>query len=191
MDKADALHAALPRPFLCVVDHGAEVTQVAIYNRSRRVMAVSIPLGTTKYHDEIIRIAQNDLGVKLSQSTAQDILHKIGRVGVGQDKLAQNSKLSIRAGGNQTGAHQTIVINAQQFASGLNHAVDELSELVADELEKTSAETQTELAAHGIMLCGGGALVSGLPARLAANLNLNVDVPDDCQLTVVKGLAAV
>ncbi len=188
--KSTALHAALPRPFLCVVDHGAAVTEVAIFSHGKPILAQTLFLGGQQSTQAILDQTRSDSGVILSWAGAEQVKQKIGRVSIKDEVADSSSKISVRAGQNASHTHQTLVLHSDQFLTTLNQLADELCQQLDLIFSQLSREVTAELSQHGIILAGGGAKLRGLAGRIAANLGLPVSLATSPELSVVKGLVA-
>ncbi len=190
MTKATALHAALPRPFLCVVDHGAATTEVAIFSHAEPILVKTIFAGGQQYTQAILDRTRSDSGVMMSWAGAEQVKQKIGRVTVGDEPIDSSAKISVRAGQSGAHTHQTLVLHSDQFLTELNQLADELCQQLDLVFGQLSREVISELSQHGLILTGGSAQLRGLAGRIAANLGLPVSLVPTPALSVVKGMLA-
>ena len=188
--KSSALQAALPRPFLCVVDHGEAVTEVAIFSHTKPILVQTLFVGGQQYTQAIMDQTRSDSGVVMSWAGAEQVKQKIGRVSVKDEPVESANKISVRAGRNASHAHQTLVLHSDQFLIGLNQVADELCQQLELTFGQLSREVMGELSQHGIILTGGSAKMRGLAGRISTNLGLPVSLAPSPELSVVKGLMA-
>ena len=71
------------------------------------------------------------------------------------------------------------------------HAIEELVDAVKEVLENTPPEIVSDIMQRGIFLCGGGALIRGLPQYLTVSLGVPVVVAPDPLTAVVRGTAVI
>ena len=78
-------------------------------------------------------------------------------------------------------------ISAGQIRSALAQPLERISGAVKDVLDRTPAELSADLIEEGITVVGGGALLPGIDALLAAQTGLPVTIADTPLLTVAQG----
>jgi rod shape-determining protein MreB len=69
----------------------------------------------------------------------------------------------------------------------MSEPVEVIVESVRRAFEKTPPELASDVAAQGLVLAGGGALIRGLDKLISQELNIKVKIADDPLTSVVMG----
>jgi rod shape-determining protein MreB len=78
-----------------------------------------------------------------------------------------------------SGLPKSVVISTEQIREALNEPVQQIIDAVKSTLDRTPPELSSDLAEQGVVLTGGGALLTGLAARLQSETGMPFIVPED------------
>ncbi len=104
----------------------------------------------------------------------------------------QGEKMAIVRGRDiESGLPKSIRITETEVREALSSVLSRIVEEIAEVLEEAPPELTSDILEHGILLTGGGALLSGLDHLIVERIHMPVIVSDDPLTTVVRGTAKV
>jgi rod shape-determining protein MreB len=86
-----------------------------------------------------------------------------------------------------TGLPKTIVTTTEEIREAIHEPVSSIVDAVKVTLDKTPPELAADIMEQGIVLTGGGALLHGLDARLAAETGMPIIIANNPLHSVVIG----
>lgn len=99
--------------------------------------------------------------------------------------ISQVEQRAVKDAARATGA--PVTINEDEIMKALQHPVNMIIETIRAALESTPPELASDIVDKGIVLAGGGALLSGLDILIRKSTGLPVSVAEDPLTAVVKG----
>src|SRR3712207_8866954 len=98
----------------------------------------------------------------IGQQTAEELKLEIGSAW----ELREEVRAEVRGRDMLTGLPKTIVITSEEVRRALDEPVNQIIDAIKSTLDKTPPELAADIMDRGIVLAGGGALLSGLDERL-------------------------
>ncbi|MSO75356.1 MAG: rod shape-determining protein [Alphaproteobacteria bacterium] len=168
-----------------VVDVGGGTTEVAVISLGGIVYARSVRIGGDKMDEAIIAYIRRHHNLLVGESSAERMKKEIGSAcaPAGGD----GRQMSIRGRDLLNGVPKEIVISERQVAESLAEPVTQIVEAVKVALEHTAPELAADIVDKGIVLTGGGALLSNLDQVLRQATGLAVSIADDPLSCVAHG----
>jgi rod shape-determining protein MreB len=163
--KAAAIGAGLPvqEPTgNMIVDIGGGTTEVAVISLGGVVTSQSIRVGGDELDESIIQFIKKEYSLALGERTAEEVKMALGSAWPLEEEL----HAEIRGRDLVTGLPKTIVTSTDEIREALDEPVSAIVDAVKVTLDKTPPELAADIMEQGIVLAGGGALLSGLGARL-------------------------
>src|SRR6202042_785826 len=99
----------------------------------------------------------------------------------------QELRAEIRGRGLVRGRPKTIVVSTEEIRRAIEEPVSAIVDAVKVTLDQTPPELAADIMVQGIVLTGGGALLHGLAARLAAETGMELQVAENPLQSVVIG----
>lgn len=189
---AAAIGAGLPvtEPTGCmVVDIGGGTTEVAVLSLGGIVCAFSVRVGGDKMDDAIISYIRRMHNLLIGEATAEKIKQNIGSASV--NKESHNIKMGIKGRNLATGVPYEVEITQAQIAESLFEVVAAIAEGVKNALESTPPELSADIVDRGIVMTGGGSLLSGLAGVINQATGVPVCVSDKALHCVVLGTGKI
>lgn len=168
-----------------VVLIGGSTTEVAVLSMNGVVAARTTRTGSLALDEAIMRYIRREKGLIIGQRTAEDL--KIDLATALEIPMTEVENVTLRGRDARTGKPATAEINALDVQRAILPALDSLLESIREAFENTPAELAEDLLTNGIHLSGGGALLEGLRERLAAMLNIPVNISENPQDEVARG----
>jgi rod shape-determining protein MreB len=168
-----------------VVDIGGGTTEVAVISLGGIVYARSVRVGGDKMDEAIIAYIRRQHNLLVGESSAERIKKEIGSACPPDD--GEGRMMEIKGRDLMNGVPKEIVISERQIAESLSEPVSAIVEAVKTALEHTAPELAADIVDKGIVLTGGGALLSNLDYVLRAATGLPVSVAEDPLSCVALG----
>ena len=90
-----------------------------------------------------------------------------------------------------TGLPRSVEVGGEQIREAIEASLALIVETIKDTIEETPPELLADIMDQGIVLAGGGALLSGLDHRIAEATQIPVHVANDPLTCVVRGTGVV
>lgn len=189
---AAAIGAGMPvlEPTGCmVVDIGGGTTEVAVLSLGGIVCAFSVRVGGDKMDEAIINYIRRMHNLLIGEATAERIKQNIGAACL--SKESHNIRMSIKGRSLSTGVPHEIEITQAQIAESLFEVVGAIADGVKNALESTAPELSADIVDRGIVMTGGGSLLSGLSDVVHQATGVPVMVSDKALHCVVLGTGRI
>src|ERR1700748_3245828 len=168
-----------------VVDIGGGTTEVAVLSLGGIVYARSVRVGGDKMDEAIINYIRRNHNLLVGESSAERIKKEIGSACPPED--GEGRMTEIKGRDLMNGVPKEIVITERQVAESLAEPVSAIMEAVKVALENTAPELAADIVDKGIVLTGGGAMLTNMDTLLRLSTALPVSVAEDPLLCVALG----
>jgi len=168
-----------------VVDVGGGTTEVAVLSLGGIVYAKSVRVGGDKMDEAIIAYIRRNHNLLIGESSAEAIKMGIGSAMAPEDGNGQ--VMEIRGRDLMNGVPKEIVISERQIAESLAEPVGAIIETVKIALENTPPELAADIVDKGIMLTGGGGLLTNVDHVLRHATGLPVSIAEEALTCVALG----
>lgn len=162
-----------------VVDIGGGTTEVAIISLGGIVTSKSIRVGGDEMDDAIIYYVKKEYNLMIGERTAEEIKITIGSA----DPDLKDQSMEIRGRDLVTGLPKTLKVTSHEIKEALSEPVNNIIDAIKVTLEKTPPELAADIMDRGIVMTGGGSLLSGLDKRINQETGMPVHIaenPVDC-----------
>jgi rod shape-determining protein MreB len=170
-----------------VVDIGGGTSDIAVISLGGEVVSDSLRIAGDTFDDAIIRYARRDVGIIIGERTAESIKISLGNV-YHPDRL---KRMEIRGRDAISGLPRTVQISQFQVAEALEESVKAIIQAVRSILEQTPPELAADIMDKGIVMTGGGSLLTGLSQRIAAETGIPVRLAEEPVSCVALGTGRV
>ena len=168
-----------------VVDIGGGTTEVAVLSLGGIVYARSVRVGGDKMDAAIISYIRRNHNLLVGEGSAERIKKEIGSACA--PDAGEGRTIEIKGRDLMNGVPKEIIITERQVAESLSEPVSQIVEAVKVALEHTAPELAADFVDKGIVLTGGGALLTNLDQVLRNATGLPVSIAEDPLACVVKG----
>ena len=145
-----------------IVDIGGGTTDIAVISLGGTVVSTSIKIAGDDFDEAIVRYMRKKHNLLIGERTAEDIKIKVGSA----YPKAEVTTMNVRGRNLVTGLPKTVEVSV---------------------LEKTPPELASDIADRGIVLTGGGSLLSGLEDLIEAKTGINTMTAEDPMTCVAIG----
>lgn len=168
-----------------VVDIGGGTTEVAVLSLGGIVYARSVRVGGDKMDNAIISYIRRNMNLLVGDSSAERIKKEIGCAC--PPEKGDGRSMEIKGRDLVNGVPKEIEVNERQIAEALSEPVSAIVEAVKVALENTAPELAADIVDKGIVLTGGGALLTSLDQVLRNATGLPISVAEEPLACVAKG----
>ncbi len=170
-----------------VVDIGGGTTDIAVISLGGIVASTSIKIAGDKFDDSIVKYIRKKHNILIGERTAEELKINIGCVYLPQSENMPNTSMDIRGRSLITGLPKTITVTSQEMLEAFEEPTINMVDAVKSVLERTPPELVGDISAKGILLTGGGALISGLDRIISIETGIACYIADDAISCVAKG----
>lgn len=169
-----------------VVDIGGGTTEVAVISISGVVVSESIRVGGDKMDEAIVAHLKRKHNLLVGDRTAEQIKFAVGTAGLDPNS-AEKKRMEVRGRDLLTGLPKTMTIDEDEVREALQETVYQIVSAIKLALERTPPELSADIMDRGILLTGGGALLSNLDKVIFEETQLPVVIAQNALTTVVLG----
>lgn len=166
-----------------VIDIGGGTTEIAIISLNGIVYSTSVRIGGDKFDESIINYVRRNYGTLIGESTAEMVKHSIGCA----FPRPEVYEVDVRGRNLAEGVPKTFVLNSKEMCEALQEPLMGIVEAVKNALEVTPPELAADISEQGILLTGGGALLTDLDKLIEEKTGIPVRVADDPLTCVARG----
>ncbi len=168
-----------------VVDIGGGTTEVAVLSLGGIVYSRSVRVGGDKMNEAIIAYIRRNHNLLVGEGSSERIKEEIGSACPPED--GEGRTMEIKGRDLMNGVPKELVISEREIAESLAEPVSAIIEAVKVALEHTAPELAADIVDKGIVLTGGGALLSKMDYVLRQATGLAVSIADGPLSCVVLG----
>ncbi len=166
-----------------VIDIGGGTTDIAVLSLGDIVTSSSIKIAGNVFDSDIEKYIKDKYKLLIGDRTAEEIKFKIGTVYSGTKK----EKMTVRGRDLVTGLPHTITICSDEIEEALRESAYIIVHTAKSVLERTPPELSADIIDKGVVITGGGALISGIDKLLAQELKVPVIIADSPLTCVAEG----
>jgi rod shape-determining protein MreB len=166
-----------------VLDIGGGTSEVAVISLNGIVYSNSVRIGGDRFDEAIINYVRRNYGTLIGEATAERVKHEIGSAYPGNEV----TDIEVKGRNLAEGIPRSFTLNSNEILEALQEQLTGIVGAVLIALEQTPPELGADVAEHGIVLTGGGALLRDLDRLLEEETGLPVIVADDPLTCVARG----
>jgi rod shape-determining protein MreB len=170
-----------------IVDIGGGTTEVAVISLSGIVSAKSVRVGGDELDTAITQHMKRVYNLMIGELTAEQIKIRIGSAYPVRD----DAEMEVKGLDMISRVPKTVRINGAEIRIALQEPIMTIIEAVRATLERCPPDLAADLIDRGIMLAGGGALLSGIDKLLTEETGLPVFIAEDPLMAVAKGTGII
>lgn len=167
-----------------IVDIGGGTTDIAVISLGEIVVTKSTSICGDSLDEAIIRYMRNKQHLIIGEKTAEYIKMKIGSVEINPD----NQLIDVNGRDIVSSLPHSVIISTAEVKQILVPLLNQIADVIIDTLEITPPELSADIVHNGLVLCGGGSLLSGSREFFEKRLNIPVHVASYPLDAVINGM---
>jgi rod shape-determining protein MreB len=168
-----------------VVDIGAGTTNIAVIAKGNVVHSRSERIGSEEINLALANHLRKHRGLQVGDETTENIKTQFATAFLPENL---DKTFFVRGRDVQTGSPGAVEITVGEIYPVVEAIVRRVAQVVSDTLTELRPEVAADIYDRGIVLTGGGALLSGVDQYLRNFVNLSVIVSDEPRYATVRGL---
>lgn len=173
-----------------IVDIGGGTTEIAVISLGGIVLGRSVRVAGDEMDEAVINYVRLKYSLLLGAPTAEAVKIGIGEASNpdGNSSSEREQKFTVVRGRDlETGLPKSIKLTSDEIKEALSPMIQEIIGNIVDALEETPPELTSDIMEKGIILAGGGSLISGIERTISEITKMPVSVADDPLTCVVRG----
>lgn len=173
-----------------IVDIGGGTSEMAVISLGGVVLNRSVRTAGDELDEAVIHYMRLKYNILLGERTAEDVKITIGNAHPsafeGKEKI-----MVVRGRDLESGLPKSLKITSAEAREAMMPTLREITSNVADLIEETPPELVSDILERGIMMAGGGALITGIDRLMGEETRMPVYICDDPMTAVVRGCGKV
>lgn len=166
-----------------VVDIGGGTSEVAVLSLANVVEGECLRVAGDDFNEAITQFIRGKYNLLVGESTAEKL-----KIAAGSAlPLEEELQVEVRGRDSLTGLPRPVVISSEDVREALVEPIRKIVGAIKTVLERTPPELAADLVQSGIMLCGGGSLLRGLPEMIERETELPTRVSSNPLEAVARG----
>ena len=166
-----------------VVDIGGGTSEIAVMSLNGIVYSDSVRIGGDRFDEAIVAYVRRNYGTLIGEATAERIKQEIGNA-YPADEVRE---IEVRGRNLAEGVPRSFTLNSNEILETLSEPLAGIVAAVKTALEQTPPELGADVAERGMVLTGGGALLTGIDRLLSEETGLPVIIAEDPLTCVARG----
>ncbi len=166
-----------------VVDIGGGTTEVGVISLGGMVYKGGVRVGGDKFDESIVNYIRRNYGMLIGEQTAENIKKQIGSAFPGNAV----KEMEVKGRNLSEGVPRSFIISSNEILEALSEPLNQIVSAVKNALESTPPELGSDITEKGIVITGGGALLSNIDRLLSEETGLPVIIAQDPLTCVVRG----
>jgi rod shape-determining protein MreB len=166
-----------------VVDVGGGTSEVAVISLGGIVVSRSLRVGGYDLDDAITNYIRLEHRMAIGSQSAEAIKLAVGSAATLPEELSTR----IRGRDLMSGLPRELELGSEEVRRAAEAPLTDIMAAVHDTLEETPPELAADIARHGIVLAGGGALLRGFAERVHRETGMPVHIADAPLTCVATG----
>lgn len=171
-----------------IIDIGGGTTEVAVLSLQGTVLSESVRVAGDELSDAISQYMKKVHNLVIGERTAEEI-----KIGIGSAYPSDDDSVTLEVRGLHllSGLPRTVTVKSAEIREAMAEPLAVIVEAVKRTLERTPPELAADIIDRGIMLAGGGALLTGLDTLISHETGIVTHVAADPLSCVVLGTGRV
>ena len=166
-----------------IVDIGGGTADIAVISLGGSVVSTSVKIAGDDFDEAIVRYMRKKHNLLIGERTAEEIKINIGAA----YRRPELVTMEVRGRNLVTGLPKTIVVTSDETLEALREPAMQIVDAVHNVLERTPPELAADIFDRGIVLTGGGSLISGLDALIEEKTGITTMIAEEPLTAVAIG----
>ncbi|OFZ29717.1 MAG: rod shape-determining protein [Bdellovibrionales bacterium RIFCSPHIGHO2_01_FULL_40_29] len=166
-----------------IIDIGGGTTEIAVIALSDIVYCEPLKMGGHKFDEAIIRYLKETKNIVITDELAEKI-----KLDLGTALPKKNIRsVEIEARDLESGFPRKQVITSEEIGLALSDSIQVIVHGILNAIEKTPPELVSDIIDNGIVLAGGGALITEICAKIEMEVRIPVRIAENPLTTIALG----
>ena len=170
-----------------IVDIGGGTTEVALISLAGIVFSRTVRVGGDEMDECIVQYMKRVYNLMIGERTAEEIKMTMGSA----YPVEEETSMEVKGRDLVAGLPKTLTITSEEIREALQEPVSSIIDAIRITLERCLPELSADLVDRGMILAGGGALLTGIDKLIAEQTGLPVHLADDPLSAVAEGTGVV
>ncbi len=166
-----------------IVDIGGGTADVAVISLSGIVESCSIKIAGDQFDEAVVKYIRRKHNVLIGERTAEELKTTIGAV----YPLEEERTMEIKGRCLMTGLPRVFTVTSSEMIEAFEEPTSRILEAIHSVLERTPPELVADISTNGIMMTGGGSLVTGFDKLIEEHTGIATHVAEDAISCVAYG----
>ena len=166
-----------------VVDIGGGTSDIAVISLSGVVESVSIKVAGDQFNEAIVKYMRRKHNLLVGERTAEQMKIEIGCVFPREQEMA----MEVKGRCLLSGLPKTLTITSTEMLEAFEEPIERIIEAIHGVLERTPPELVADISNNGIVMTGGGSLISGFDKLVESRTGIHTIVAEGAISCVAEG----
>lgn len=166
-----------------IIDIGGGTSEVAVIALGDIIASSSVRVGGVKFDEAIINQIRKKYNLVIGEVTAEAIKIKIGTA----LPLKKEQTMEVSGCNCITGMPESVIVSSSDIMLALRDPLNEIISAVKSVLQHTPPELASDVMDKGIVMTGGGAMLTGVDGLFTKVTGVPCQSAEDPMLCVAKG----
>ena len=168
-----------------VVDIGAGTTDAAVLSMAAPVISATARVGSNNFNQAIMTYMRKEHNLYIGEETAEKIKVSLGCA----CQETRVRTMEVQGRNVSTGLPKVVTLTSAETCEALRETTGQIVELIHQVLEKTPPELAADIVDRGILLTGGGAMLTGMDQLVEQKTEVSTMTATDPLFATVIGTA--
>ena len=166
-----------------VVDIGGGTADIAVISLGGVVESASIKIAGDQLNEAVVKYMRRKHNLLVGERTAEEMKKQIGCVFPKEEE----ETMDVKGRCLLTGLPKVVTVSSTEMMDAFEEPVERIMEAIHSVLERTPPELVADISTNGIVMTGGGSLVSGFDKLVTARTGIHAVIADEAISCVALG----
>ena len=166
-----------------VVDIGGGTADIAVISLGGVVESSSIKVAGDQFNEAVVKYMRRKHNILMGEGTAEKMKISVGCVYPREEETFMDVKGRCLL----TGLPKTVTVSSEEMREAFEEPAEAILESIHAVLERTPPELVADVSTNGIMMTGGGSLISGFDKLITARTGIATTVAENAIACVAEG----
>ena len=166
-----------------VVDIGGGTADIAVISLGGVVESASIKIAGDQLNEAVIKYMRRKHNLLVGERTAEEMKKRIGCVFPKEEE----ETMEVKGRCLLTGLPKEVTVSCTEMMDAFEEPVERIMEAIHSVLERTPPELVADISTNGIVMTGGGSLVSGFDKLVEARTGIHTIIAENAISCVALG----
>ena len=166
-----------------VVDIGGGTADIAVISLGGVVESASIKIAGDQLNEAVVKYMRRKHNLLVGERTAEEMKKQIGCV----FPKDEEEVMDVKGRCLLTGLPKVVPVSSTEMMDAFEEPVERIMEAIHSVLERTPPELVADISTNGIVMTGGGSLVSGFDKLVTARTGIHTMIAEEAISCVALG----